>query len=66
MTVSGWLQIALFVAAVTLLTKPLGVYLYRVFEGERRPLPRLKPLQRLHRLEGGVRQAARRRHRDRR
>src|SRR5689334_14866238 len=35
MTVNGWLQIALFCAIVTLLVKPLGYYMTRVFSGER-------------------------------
>ena len=35
MTVNGWLQIALFCAIVTLLVKPLGLYMTRVFSGER-------------------------------
>jgi K+-transporting ATPase ATPase A chain len=43
----GWLQIVLFLAIVIALTKPLGVYLHRVFEGERQPLPRtLGPIER--------------------
>ena len=41
MTGIGWLQILVFFAAVAAVTKPLGVYMFRVFEGERRPLPRL-------------------------
>ncbi len=48
MTANGWLQIALFGLAVVALTKPVGAYLYRVLEGERRPLPRV--LGRLERL----------------
>jgi potassium-transporting ATPase potassium-binding subunit len=32
MTANGWLQIGLFLGIVLLVTKPLGVYLYRVFE----------------------------------
>jgi len=48
MTLNGWLQIALFSLVILLLTKPVGTYLFRVFEGERRPLPRvLGPLERL-------------------
>ncbi|WP_224240427.1 potassium-transporting ATPase subunit KdpA [Hyalangium gracile] len=48
MTVIGWLQILLFFALVLALTKPLGGYLFRVFEGERQPLPRvLGPVERL-------------------
>ncbi len=41
MTAIGWIQIIAFFALVLLLTKPLGLYLYRVFEGRRRPLPRI-------------------------
>ena len=40
MTGNGWLQILLFSAVILLLTKPLGLYMFRVFEGERQPLPR--------------------------
>ncbi len=32
MTLNGWLQIALFIAAVLLLAKPMGSYMTRVFE----------------------------------
>src|SRR3954471_1885324 len=47
MTVNGWLQIALFCALVTLLVKPLGLYMTRVFTGERTFLsPVLGPLER--------------------
>ena len=35
MTVYGWLQAALFFALVALCTRPLGIYLARVFSGER-------------------------------
>ena len=41
MTVNGWIQILLFVAIIFAITKPLGSYMYRVFEGDRQPLPRL-------------------------
>jgi K+-transporting ATPase ATPase A chain len=41
MTAVGWVQIAVFVAVVVGITKPLGAYLFRVFEGERRPMPRV-------------------------
>ena len=41
MTTIGWLQIALFAAVVLALTKPLGAYMFRVFEGENQPLPRV-------------------------
>jgi K+-transporting ATPase ATPase A chain len=40
MTTSGWLQIITFGLLVLLITKPLGIYLYRVFEGKNQPLPR--------------------------
>ncbi|WP_242394387.1 potassium-transporting ATPase subunit KdpA [Anaeromyxobacter oryzisoli] len=54
MTENGWLQIGLFALVVLAVTKPFGLYLHRVFEGERRPLPRvLGPLERaLYRLCG--------------
>jgi len=35
MTANGWLQILFFLALVFLVTKPLGVYMARVFAGER-------------------------------
>ena len=35
MTVFGWLQAAFFFALVVALTKPLGIYLARIFSGER-------------------------------
>ena len=40
MTAIGWLQILVFFAAIVAVTKPLGVYMFRVFEGDRQPLPR--------------------------
>src|SRR5665648_392739 len=40
MTATGWLQIVLYGLFVLLITKPLGVYLCRVFEDKNRPLPR--------------------------
>ncbi len=50
----GWLQIFLFVLAIAAVTKPLGIYMHRVFEGDRQPLPRVfGPLERaLYRLCG--------------
>jgi len=48
MTVNGWLQIALYCAVVIALTKPLGGYMTRVFNGERTLLaPVLRPIERL-------------------
>ncbi len=54
MTANGWLQIGLYALVIFALTKPLGLYMYRVFEGDRQPLPRvLGPLERvLYRLSG--------------
>ena len=54
MTVSGWLQIALFVAIVGLLIRPLGGYLARVYAGERTLLrPLIGPIEAaLYRLAG--------------
>lgn len=48
MTVNGWLQILLFFAAVLLITKPIGIYMARVFARERTWLdPVLRPLEKL-------------------
>ena len=47
MTVAGWVQIALFGAAVVAITRPFGGYMTRVFAGERTLLsPVLRPLER--------------------
>jgi len=47
MTANGWFQIALYAVVILALTKPLGIYLYRVFEGDQPPLPRVfGPLER--------------------
>ena len=48
MTTNGWLQIAFFFLAVLALTKPLGAYMFRVFETQDRPFPSV--LGRLERL----------------
>src|SRR5579862_220585 len=40
MTANGWFQILLYSAFILAVTKPLGVYMYRVFEGDQQPLPR--------------------------
>ena len=48
MTANGWLQILLFLAVVLLVTKPLGVFMARVFARERTFMdPVLRPLERL-------------------
>ncbi len=54
MTLNGWLQILLFSLVVLALTKPLGLYMFRVFEGDSQPLPRVfGPIERaLYRLCG--------------
>jgi K+-transporting ATPase ATPase A chain len=54
MTVNGWFQILLFLAAVAAVTVPLGRFMTRVFAGERTLLdPILRPLERLiYRLTG--------------
>jgi K+-transporting ATPase ATPase A chain len=51
MTTNGWLQIAFFSVALLLITKPLGIYVFKVFDGS---MGWLRPLERvLYRL-GGV------------
>src|SRR5258706_11786872 len=54
MTRVGWIQILVYALAIAALTKPLGAYMYRVFEGGRRPLQRfLGPIERaMYRLCG--------------
>ena len=54
MTLNGWLQIALFIAAMLLLAKPMGTYMTRVFERRRTFLdPVLVPCERLlYRMTG--------------
>ncbi|HYV10372.1 MAG TPA: potassium-transporting ATPase subunit KdpA [Pyrinomonadaceae bacterium] len=48
MTLNGWLQIFFFLALILLVTKPLGHYMTRVFNGERTFLdPVLGPIERL-------------------
>ncbi|MEO7030217.1 MAG: potassium-transporting ATPase subunit KdpA [Acidobacteriaceae bacterium] len=48
MTLNGWLQIAIFIAAVLLLAKPMGSYMTRVFERRKTSLdPLLLPCERL-------------------
>jgi K+-transporting ATPase ATPase A chain len=54
MSLNGWLQIALFIAIILLLAKPMGSYMTRVFERRRTWLdPVLVPCERLlYRLTG--------------
>jgi potassium-transporting ATPase potassium-binding subunit len=48
MTASGWLQIIVFLAVIFALTKPVGIFLARVFNGERTLFdPVLRPVERL-------------------
>jgi potassium-transporting ATPase potassium-binding subunit len=48
MTANGWLQIAVFLAVILAITKPLGVFMARVFSGERTFLdPVFRPIERL-------------------
>ncbi len=57
MTWNGWLQIAVLVAIVLALVKPLGLYMTRVFNGDRTWLtPVLRPVERLFYAAGGVRE----------
>ncbi len=56
MSLNGWLQIAVFIAAVLLLAKPMGSFMTRVFEGRRTFLdPLLRPIERLLYRATGVR-----------
>ncbi|MDB5733903.1 MAG: Potassium-transporting ATPase chain [Alphaproteobacteria bacterium] len=54
MTANGWIQIALFCLAIIVCVKPLGLYMARLFEGERTFLsPVLGPIERgIYRLSG--------------
>jgi len=48
MTINGWLQILLFLALVFLVTKPMGVYMARVFSREKTFMdPVMRPIERL-------------------
>src|ERR1700681_4222886 len=54
MSANGWFQIGFFLLVIFLITKPLGVFLARVFGGEKTFLdPVLRPIERLiYRLTG--------------
>ncbi len=55
MTANGWLQIALFFLVLLAVTKPLGVFMARVFSGEKTFLdPVLRPVERLIYRSTGV------------
>ncbi len=48
MTVNGWLQIIVYLAVILAVTKPMGVFMARVFNRERTFLdPVLRPVERL-------------------
>jgi K+-transporting ATPase ATPase A chain len=48
MTINGWIQIGVFLALILAITKPLGVYMARVFSRERTFLdPVARPIERL-------------------
>src|SRR5919197_311712 len=48
MTLNGWLQILFFFALILLITKPMGVFMTRVFNRERTFLDTvLRPVERL-------------------
>ncbi|MFI5230929.1 MAG: potassium-transporting ATPase subunit KdpA, partial [Gemmatimonadales bacterium] len=50
MTINGWLQIAFFAIAVLLVTKPLGIYVLRVYDGS---MGWLRPVERfIYRIAG--------------
>jgi K+-transporting ATPase ATPase A chain len=49
MTFNGWLQIIIFFLLILANTRPVGVYLHRVFEADTQPLPRT-----LGRVERGL------------
>src|ERR1700704_982195 len=54
MTANGWFQIGLYLLVIFLITKPLGIFMARVFSGEKTFLDRiLRPIERLiYRLTG--------------
>ncbi|HKX49110.1 MAG TPA: potassium-transporting ATPase subunit KdpA [Candidatus Binatia bacterium] len=54
MTLIGWAQILLYALVIFALTKPLGIYMFRVLEGDQQPVPRFfGPIERfIYRLSG--------------
>jgi K+-transporting ATPase ATPase A chain len=54
MTLNGWFQIGVFLFAILLITKPLGIFMARVFEREKTFLdPVFRPVERLlYRITG--------------
>src|SRR3984885_3236024 len=49
MNISGWLQLALFLVALILITKPLGIYLFQVLDANGKTFldPIIRPFERL-------------------
>lgn len=48
MSTNSWLQILLYSLVILAVTKPLGIYMFRVFEGEAQPLPHFfGPIERM-------------------
>ncbi len=57
MTANGWIQIALYCAIIIAITKPLGGYMTRVFNGDKTFLsPVLRPLERVLYALSGVKE----------
>ena len=57
MTINGWIQIAIFSLIIMALTKPIGGYMTRVFNGDRTFLSAvLRPFERLIYAICGVRE----------
>ncbi len=55
MTINGWLQIAIYCVLLMLLTRPIGAYMTRVFNGERTLLsPVLGPIEHGLYRAGGI------------
>jgi K+-transporting ATPase ATPase A chain len=53
MTANGWFQIALFLLAVFVITKPLGIFMARVFSAQKTFLDSiLRPIEKIYRLTG--------------
>jgi K+-transporting ATPase ATPase A chain len=51
MTTNGWLQIAFYSVALLLITKPLGIYVFKVYDGS---MGWLRPIERVIYRIGGV------------
>ena len=56
MNILGWIQLALYLGLLLLITKPLGLYLIRVLDANGRTWldPLLRPLERLTYGLGGI------------